>query len=452
MIDEYRAGDFGAAGDGRQVDTSAIQEAIDACHANGGGHVVLEGGTFLSGTLRLRSNVHLRIQPSASLLANPDIGDYGEDTHHNRYVNEHYMDRCLIHAEDAENIGLCGEGEINGNAERFPDDNVGHRPMMIRFLDCRNIHLRGLRLHDAPAWTTAFLDSENIWIDGLDIFNDKRHNGDGLDFDGCRNVFVSNCRIQGTDDNLCLQAGSRDHPVRNVHITNCTFTSVCAGIRIGLKSIGCISGVVISNCTFENVWREGIKMECSEGGDISDIVVTGIVMRNVARPIFLLLNNRLESIGSSIGLNEMPEIGTMRRISISDVIATDDDEMRRTHYRFNKDVMGSPSFNGIRVDAEMNHPIEGLTLRNITYSFIGGVCMDDIPVSYPRVVDRRISTETAVSENYYPDWSRTAFMDVRSVKGLVLDAIHFNLLNPDEREPYILENCQCHKENVIVGP
>ena len=151
---------------------------------------------------------------------------------------------------------------------------------------------------NSPSWTTAFLDSEYIWIHGVQIENEKRYNGDGLDFDGSRHLYISDCRIQGTDDNLCLQAGNPAYPVEDVHITNCSFSSVCAGIRIGLKSIGRISGVVISNCTMHNVWREGIKIECTEGGSISDITVSNVTMRNVRRPVFVLLNNRFFAGGS----------------------------------------------------------------------------------------------------------------------------------------------------------
>lgn len=450
MRDQFYVKDFGAVGDGRSVDTQAIQKAIDACHANRGGYVILESGSFIAGTLYLKSNVWLKINASAKLIGNPDISGYGSDTHYNRYVNEKDMDRCFIYAENAENIGLCGEGEINGNAEYFPNENSIYRLMMIRFLNCRNIHLKGLKLYNAAAWTTAFLDCESIWAEDLDICNDKRYNGDGLDFDGCKGVFVSNCKIYGTDDNLCLQASSKEKPVKNIHITNTKFSSICAGIRIGLKSIGDISGVVISNCTFENVWREGIKIECTEGGNISDITVTGVTMRNVTRPIFILLNNRLDRIGSSIGLTHMPEIGTLKRIKMSDIIITDDEEMKNTHYRFKNDIMGRPSFNGIRVDAEENHPIESLALRNISYTFIGSVTQEEIPDTYPKVLDMRFLHRERTSENYYPDWSRAAFMDIRNTKGLVLDSLHFILLNPDERTPYIIENCQCLKKDILV--
>lgn len=172
----YNARDFGAAGDGRTKDTKALQCTIDTCAAQGGGRVILEGGAFLTGTLYLKTGVYLEIEAEAVLLASPDIADYGTDTHHNRYRNEPELDRCLIYAQDAEHIGLIGCGEINGNAERFPNPGSVYRPMLIRVLRCRNVRLEGLRLYDAAAWTTAFLDSDYLWIRGLDISNEKRYN------------------------------------------------------------------------------------------------------------------------------------------------------------------------------------------------------------------------------------------------------------------------------------
>lgn len=172
----YNARDFGAAGDGRTKDTKALQRTIDTCAAQGGGRVILEGGAFLTGTLYLKTGVYLEIEAGAVLLASPDIADYGTDTHHNRYRNEPELDRCLIYAQDVEHIGLIGCGEINGNAEHFPNPGSVYRPMLIRVLRCRNVRLEGLRLYDAAAWTTAFLDSDYLWIRGLDISNEKRYN------------------------------------------------------------------------------------------------------------------------------------------------------------------------------------------------------------------------------------------------------------------------------------
>ncbi|NEG88523.1 glycoside hydrolase family 28 protein [Bifidobacterium aerophilum] len=450
----YNVRDFGAVADGMTNDGPAIQAAIDRAAANGGGRVVLAGGTFLAGIIRLKSNVTLEITESATLLASPDINDYAADVHRNRYRNETALDRCFIYAEDAHDFALVGRGTIDGNATAFPNEGSIYRPMMIRMLRCHNVHVENLRLYESAAWTTAFLDSEYIWIRGLDIKNDKRYNGDGLDFDGSAHVFVSDCYVRGTDDNFCLQSSSKDYPVHDIHVTNCEFSGVCAGIRIGLKSIGDIYDVTISNCTLDHVWREGIKLECTEGGAISDISISDIVMRDVTRPIFAVLNNRfeLDDYGTSVELDHMPEIGTMARISISNVTATDSEEMANVHRRFTDDVMGEPKFAGIRFDAADGHPIEDVTIDGLRYTFIGGVKTSDIPPlnDYPRLVDKLVEPDVKSSENYWPDWSRTAFMDLRNVHGLDLARVRLRSIRPDERPAVLLDGCTTYAEPDIV--
>lgn len=426
----YKAKEFGAKADGSFKDTQAVQSAIDTCAKNGGGRVVLEDGVYLCGTLYLKSHVYLEITESALLKASPDIADYGTDTHHNRYRNETELDRCFLFAKEAEDFGLIGHGMIDGNAECFPNEGDKYRPMMLRLLNCRQFHLEYLRLMNAAAWTTCFLDSEYIWVHGVDIRNEKRYNGDGLDFDSCRHVWVSDCHIKGTDDNLCLQSSGLT--TEDVHITNCAFTSVCTGIRIGLKSIGTIQNVVISNCTMHGIYREGVKIECTEGGTIGDILIENITMRNVRRPLYFLLNQRFEpdDLGSSIELTKLPDVGKMERIRVSGLTAFDEDCMSEIQYRFTDDVMGEPKFNGIRIDAAKGHCIQDLVLRDVFYHSIGGVRKEEIPSEYP---DQ--------TQNYWPDWSRCAFVDIRRVDGLILDHIVCDCERQDERTPYLIEEC-----------
>ena len=112
--------------------------------------------------------------------------------------------------------------------------------------------------------------------------------------------------------------------------------------------------------------------------------------------------------------------------------------------------MGEPKFEGIRIDAEKNHPITGITMTNIRYHSIGGVKKEDIPEYYPEVLDRRIYSGAEVSENYYPDWSRAAFMDIRNVEDLYLSGIRFSSVEPDEREPYYVEGCHVLKQEIYA--
>ncbi len=435
---------FGAAGDGVTKDTAAVQQTIDAACRSGGGRVLLQGGTFVCGTLFLRSGLCLEIAENACLMASPDLADYSTEVHHNRYRNETELDRCFLYAEDAESVTLTGAGVISGNAAAFPNPGTRDRPMLMRFLRCLCLRIQGLQLRDSASWTTAFLDSRHITVRDVCIFNETHCNGDGLDFDGCSYVTVENCRIRGTDDNLCLQSSSREWPVHHIRVRNCSFSSICAAVRIGLKSIGEIRDVEICDCRMENVWREGIKIECSEGGSIRDIRISGITMQDVRRPLFLLLNNRFEprGLGSSLELHEMPEIGTMENITISDLVSGESPEMEKTHRRFGKDIMGSPRFGGIRVDAERSHPIRGLTLRGLSCTVTGGVRSSEIPEEYPEVLDRIRSPDGPCSENYWPDWSRTSLMDIRNVDGLTLEDVRLQVRKEDGRPRVLLSGCR----------
>lgn len=203
-------------------------------------------------------------------------------------------------------------------------------------------------------------------------------------------------------------------------------------------------------------WTEyggkALKIKCTEGGSISEISIQNVTMRDVTRPIFMILNNRFKTddYGSSVELERMPSIGRMENITIANLMAVDSEEMKNVHYRFTDDIMGEPKFNGIRIDAEERHPICGVILQNIRYHSIGGVKKTDIPENYPRVLDQLLYPDSETSENYYPDWSRAAYMDIRNVRDLVLDNIRFSSEEKDEREPYYVEECLVGRQDVEV--
>ncbi len=243
---------------------------------------------------------------------------------------------------------------------------------------------------------------------------------------------------------MCIQSSDKKYPVEDIHITNCSFKSICAGIRIGLKSIGNITNVVISNCSMNRILREGIKIECTEGGTISSILVNNISMNNVRRPIFVILNNRFEpeGLGSSMELNEMPNIGILEKLSFTNIVAVDDESMCHEDKRFDNDIMGAPYFNGIRIDACKAHPIKDVFISNLIYKAYGGVRLKDIHDHYPEVIDKKLDIETESVENYYPTWSRASHIDIRNVDGLNINSIVLETIKADERKKIYIEECK----------
>ena len=212
--------DHGAQVDGcREANRSAIQAAIDAVHAAGGGQVTVPAGRFLTGGIELRSGVTLQLEQDAVLFGSPDLADY--DSHFIEHFSTPGGQRpytALIYAEAADNIAIEGPGLIDGNgtAEMFrsyPVEAGGaggwHRPPRpwgIRLWRCRQVRLEEYRLESTAEWGHHICDCEQIEVRGLKIFNHANANNDGLDFDGSRHVLVEDCDIDADDDGLCLKS------------------------------------------------------------------------------------------------------------------------------------------------------------------------------------------------------------------------------------------------------
>ncbi|MFW5893858.1 MAG: glycoside hydrolase family 28 protein [Verrucomicrobiota bacterium] len=290
----YNISKYGAVGDGATVNTQAIQAAIDACAQAGGGRVTVTGGAYVTGTIFLKNRVHLEIAPGAELRGSANIADYAAGCGKNMYRGEPQMDHCLIFADGAEGIGISGGGTINGNGAAFPnpDDADRNRPMMIRFRDCTNLRLRDVTLRDPAAWTSAWLYCTDIVVDGITIHSRVNANGDGLDFDGCRDVRVANCAFDTSDDSICLQTSRPDAPCRDVTVTNCLFRSKWAGMRIGLLSRGDIENICVSNCVFRDISDAGLKIQMCEGASMQNMTFANLFMQNVPRPVFMTLGQQ----------------------------------------------------------------------------------------------------------------------------------------------------------------
>ena len=264
----FNVKEYGAAGDGRTLDTVAIGKAIHAANAAGGGTVLFPPGKYLSGTFELLSNVTLNLDPGSIIQGSGNVADYGA-TGDFGLARNYGVDSSgeglkvgLIVARNARNVSIIGRGVIDGNGDSFFDlskphntrdfdpvytrqgdafddpklgwqygpvdtKEAGRAGTMIIFFNCKNILLRDITLSNAPNWTLHLQSSENAVITGLHIMNDLLlPNNDGLDCMRCKNVHISDCDILAGDDDFAI-VGSE-----NVQVANCSLTSYSAAVRL----------------------------------------------------------------------------------------------------------------------------------------------------------------------------------------------------------------------------
>ena len=422
---DYNAVDFGAKNDGISLNTEAIQKAIDKCFADGGGRVVFSPGKYVTGTIWLKDNVEFHVAAGVVVLGSENTDHYSE-VHKHMYKNEKHMDRVLIYAEDARCFSVTGQGTIDGQGERdvFPnkDKKERYRPMLMRFVRCENIRMRDITLIRPAAWVSAWLYCNDIVVDGITIHSRSHGNGDGLDFDGCENVRVSNCSFNTSDDSICLQASRKDTPCKNVVITNCFFHSRCASIRIGLLSRGDIENVTMNNCVFEDNGDSGFKIQECEGGKLFNMSFSNIVMKNVPRPIFITFCQQTACVDAP---EEMAPMNRMGNIVFSDFMVDNSGLDKNSMFI----ISGLPGY-----------PIENIRLSNIQFvSAGGGAKVDGEQMSMPEFTLENIGfwwPEYYSLKGTVPAYGLYA----RHVKGLVIEGMNISNANSDSRPAIICDD------------
>ncbi len=255
---------FGAVPDGKTLSTQAIQAAVDACHAAGGGQVYCGPGNFVTGTVVLKSHVELHVTAGCRLQGSRCLDDY-RDLKVEGFRHEHSAEQSacsLLQAVQAENVTLSGQGTIDGMGLAFYrnvtttqgklEKPPTPRPRIGMFYKCRNLTIRDLSLVDSACWTLWLMHCEDIRIQGIKIDGNRRmRNIDGIDLDSCRNAMVSDCRITTEDDSLVIRAMQKlyDMPCtcENIVVNNCILDSSCQAVRIGCPGDGTIRDCTLSN-------------------------------------------------------------------------------------------------------------------------------------------------------------------------------------------------------------
>jgi hypothetical protein len=361
----FNVKDFGANGDGKTLDTKAIQQTIDACFKDGGGEVFLPAGKYLVGCIVLKSNINLNIGSGAVLLGSTNRNDYKiivpnyESRTKNLYVN-----RSILYAENAENVSVTGNGIIDGQGT---DKAFGvtrpqtNRPFLARFTSCRNLIIRDVTMLESANWTCFLLGCNGVLIDGLKIKNTIRANRDGLDIDCCENVTVSNCRINSMDDAIVLKS-TGPAITRNINITNCRVSSHASGIKFGTETTGGYENVTISNCVITNIpFHSGLSMMIVDGGLMKNITINNIVMDSVNIPFMIRLGNRARPYKSGL---PTPNLGTINNISISNVVVTNAGQTSHITGLFKKKLKNI-SFRNISIECQSKFKGEPLAYNKV---------------------------------------------------------------------------------------
>lgn len=349
---DYNVREFGATGNGQTLDHTAINTAIDSCVAHGGGRVTVPAGTYLCGSIRMKSNVELHIEAGATILAAPasmKAYDEAEPWEGPAYQDggHTYFHNSLIWVVGQQNVSITGRGMIDGKGLTKKDTekggnlqggNIGTGDKAIALKECRNVLIRDITIFRGGHFAIIMTGCDLGTVDNVTIDTNR----DGFDIDCCKYLTVSNCKINTpSDDALVLKSSyALKRPVLCEHIavTNCVITGykmgtlldgtyvpekvnwVCGRFKLGTESNGGYRNIALSNCTF--MYSSGLAFEEVDQGLMENVVVSNITMSHVHHyPIYITTGCR------NRGPKERTTVSSAADIQISNVVADDVDSL-----------------------------------------------------------------------------------------------------------------------------
>ena len=455
----YNVRAYGARGDGFTLDSPAIDKAIELASDAGGGTVLVPRGTYRCGTIHLRSNVHLYLaQGSKILAAKWESGAYDaiEEFPATAYQDggHTYFRNSLFYGEGLENVTITGPGMIDGSGlatDDGPQDRISgfaqwqqhgdatkqpqeqpdrHGNKAIALKLCRNIILRDFTIFKGGHFAILTTGCDGMTIDNVTIDTNR----DGIDLDCCRNVMVSNCRVNSPeDDGICPKSSfalGRKVITENMTITNCMVSGFAVGtlldgtmkpnpggrrygrIKFGTEANGGFRNITVSNCVFRQCL--GLALEEVDGGVLENITIDNITMMdNWVSPIYIRLGRRNRGPVDTLGTS------TVRNIRISNVIA---------------ETAGDRPNSGIMIMGIPERAIENVRLENIRLIYHGGGSRADAD---------RVPAE---DEEGYPEPRQSGIPSygiyARHVRGLELADIHMTFKGTEMRPAIVADDVQ----------
>lgn len=446
--------------DKEKVQTETIQAAIDSISEAGGGVLRLSKGDYVTGTVALKDNVVISLESGARILGSLNPYDYagysiaGQD-------DNRMADKCsvrlmgLIVADGASNIGIVGEGTIDGRGLEvaLAIDSLHHigeridpayntrrmrpsiRPKLIDFEHVDGAVIRDVNLRASAAWGLSLNNSRNIKVEGINLENRAYWNNDGIDIADCHNVLIEGCFINSADDGIVLKSFNPDDGNENVTIQNCEIRSSANALKIGTETFGYIRNVFINNIRIRDTFRSAVAIESVDGAHVENIIVDSIDAKNTGNGIFMRLGHRRGD-----------DAGSMKNISISNLSC----EIPFGRPDIDYDLRG-PDINTIHnpfpnsITGIPGHRIENVRLKNISIThpgrgtkgmaYIGKYRIKDVPEEVSSYPEFHMFGEL-------PAWG----LYMRHIEGIEFDNVTFILRENDYRDAVVADDV-----NGVIG-
>jgi polygalacturonase len=407
----------GIVGDGAILNTTAIQAAIDSLSSSGGGVLEFTAGRYVTGTIQLKDNVHLRLNDQAILVGSQNPADYRNLDPFTDGTG-HPLGYAMITAIGASHVGIEGAGTIDGQGKslKAAQKTFTIRPFLIRWEHCTDVTVKDIHLTDPGAWTMQFFQCSNVVANNVNIRSADSHlaNNDGIDIDSCRTVHIADCDIDSGDDAICVKATSPE-PSTDITVTNCSLRTRCNAIKLGTESLGDFSHISVTHCRIRDVGMSGIALYSVDGADLHDVVLSDIDMNGVTVPISIRLGARLKTFRPG---DKPKPVGRLHDVTISDLHVTGARQI------------------GLLINGVPNHPVESLHLKNIDITLPGGGDAKDAEV------------KLAEKEAAYPEYDMFGKVMpdfgvfLRHVNGVTCDHVTLSVAKPDARPALGLEDVQ----------
>jgi Glycosyl hydrolases family 28 len=445
----FNVRDFGAKGDGKTLDTAAIQAAIDACTKNQGGIVLVPGGEFLIGPIELKSNVTLHISADGKLVATADKDQYhpAEGIPLNGDATMQDGNVGLLYGANATNVTIEGPGTIDGQGKAVRDGGLGgiRRPHLLLFYKCTNLVIRDVYMYQSAYHAIRICNSQYICADGIRLNSRVASNNDGFHFISCSYVNITNCNFRCGDD-ACALFGSCQY----IMVSNCSFSTRWSVFRFGG---GQVKNIAVTNCIMQQVLGCPIKIRCGRGSVFENMSFSNLVFDDVSGPISIgagggrrgtnpnpataSVTDKAEAETKEGKADEQPERETrppavIRNVTFSNISGT----VLTKQTPLDDSTMVGLNRPGEQHSCIVLNCLKEATMENISFSDIrlmfggGGTAEDAARRELPQIAGEYFELGPLPAYGLY----------ARNMRGLSVNNVRFQTATPDLRPALILDN------------